>query len=221
MKRMFNSDFMERDMFLDLPISAKLLYIYLNLYADDEGFIGSTRKALVMSGANSDDMKVLLAKNLIKELEENDFTKVYLVTDFFTNNSEKIVYNKGFKETDYKQAKDKVKLVNKVYMLKEDYELMIENGIIKEITVTELKKNKTSNTKSFVKPTIEEIREYCAERHNTIDAKRFYDWYEANDWTVKGKPMKSWKNAVLTWESNSKSSYSNQNNQTKDIYMNY
>lgn len=221
MKRMFNSDFMERDIFLDLPISAKLLYIYLNLYADDEGFIGSTKKALIMSGATIDDLKVLMAKNLIKEIEENNYTKVFLVTDFFNNNSEKIIYNKGFKETEFKQAKSKVKLVNKTYMLIEDYKQMLEDGIIKEIVVTELKKDKISTSKSFIKPTIEEIAEYCKERHNNIDPKRFYDWYEANNWTVKGKPMKSWKNAVLTWESNSTNKQSYNNNTSKDIFMNY
>ena len=70
-KRLFNSEFLEKDIFIDLPIGAKILYVYLNLYADDEGFIGSTKKALVMSGATNDDMKVLLAKNLIKELKHH------------------------------------------------------------------------------------------------------------------------------------------------------
>ena len=59
--------------------------------------------------------------------------------------------------------------------------------------------------KRFVKPSLEEIRDYCRERHNTIDAEKFFYHYEANGWMVgPKKPMKNWKAAVITWEKNQK-----------------
>lgn len=57
--------------------------------------------------------------------------------------------------------------------------------------------------KVFRKPTVDEIRAYCAERHNSVDAEHFYDHYEANGWKIGGKsPMKDWRAAVRTWEKN-------------------
>lgn len=56
--------------------------------------------------------------------------------------------------------------------------------------------------KRFLKPTVEEIRAYCMERSNGIDAERFYDYYEARGWMVGKSPMKDWKAAVRTWEQN-------------------
>lgn len=53
----------------------------------------------------------------------------------------------------------------------------------------------------FEKPTLEEVREYCRQRNNGIDAEKFYAYYEANGWVQgRGKPIKSWRAAVITWE---------------------
>ena len=52
----------------------------------------------------------------------------------------------------------------------------------------------------WVKPELEEIAAYCAERQNGIDPEQFYDYYEANGWRMGQNPMRSWKAAVRTWE---------------------
>ena len=57
-------------------------------------------------------------------------------------------------------------------------------------------------TKRFTKPTPEDVRAYCTERQNTVDAERFLDYYEANGWRVGKNPMRDWKAAVRTWEKN-------------------
>ena len=55
----------------------------------------------------------------------------------------------------------------------------------------------------FVKPTVDEIRAYCAERKNNIDAQYFWDYYEARGWKAGGRSaMKDWRAAVRTWEKN-------------------
>lgn len=54
----------------------------------------------------------------------------------------------------------------------------------------------------FSPPTIEEVRAYCAERGNNVDAQRFVDYYTANGWRVGRNPMKDWKATVRTWERN-------------------
>nr|DAW66632.1 MAG TPA: hypothetical protein [Caudoviricetes sp.] len=55
----------------------------------------------------------------------------------------------------------------------------------------------------FVKPTVDEIRAYCAERKNNIDPQYFWDYYEARGWKAGGRSaMKDWRAAVRTWEKN-------------------
>ena len=59
----------------------------------------------------------------------------------------------------------------------------------------------TPTTKRFVKPTLEEVQNYCKERKNKVNAQRFIDYYESKGWTVgKNSPMKDWKACVRTWE---------------------
>lgn len=54
--------------------------------------------------------------------------------------------------------------------------------------------------KRFVRPTLDEVKQYCVERHNSVDAQRFIDFYSSKGWLVGNQPMKDWKAAVRTWE---------------------
>jgi hypothetical protein len=56
---------------------------------------------------------------------------------------------------------------------------------------------------SFVKPTIEEVKAYCVERSNTVDADKWFDYYQSNGWRVGRNAMKDWRAAVRTWEKSS------------------
>ena len=64
----------------------------------------------------------------------------------------------------------------------------------------ELKINSPKKTTKFIKPTLEEIKNYCKERSNRINAEQFIDYYEANGWKVGKNSMKDWKAAIRTWE---------------------
>jgi predicted phage replisome organizer len=78
-----------------------------------------------------------------------------------------------------------------------------ENKDIKEKD----KKEKTvaKRSPSFVKPTREEIFNYCNERKNQVNPSQFYDFYESKNWMVGKNKMKDWKAAVRTWEQRNKS----------------
>lgn len=52
----------------------------------------------------------------------------------------------------------------------------------------------------FVKPTVEEIADYCRERKNGLDAQAFFDFYESKGWKVGAAKMRDWKASVRTWE---------------------
>ena len=53
----------------------------------------------------------------------------------------------------------------------------------------------------FVKPTVEDVEEYCRERKNNIDPEMFVAHYAANGWKLaNGNKLNDWKSAVITWE---------------------
>ena len=63
-------------------------------------------------------------------------------------------------------------------------------------------KNNNKNNNIFKKPTLEEVKQYCLERNNGIDAETFIDFYESKGWLVGKTKMKDWKACVRTWERN-------------------
>lgn len=75
----------------------------------------------------------------------------------------------------------------------------------KELSNKELNNKQYKESKGkFIKPTLEEIKQYCLERNNGINAEAFYDFYESKDWYVGKNKMKDWKACVRTWEQRNK-----------------
>lgn len=70
----------------------------------------------------------------------------------------------------------------------------VSDSVIKENSLTESKR------KVFKPPSVDEVREYCAERHNNVDAQQFVDFYASKGWRVGNQSMKDWKACVRTWE---------------------
>lgn len=74
-------------------------------------------------------------------------------------------------------------------------EIEIEKDIDKDI-----EKEVNKPQKRFTKPTLDEVKAYCLERNNGVDAQKWFDYYSSNCWKVGKNPMKDWKAAVRTWE---------------------
>lgn len=61
--------------------------------------------------------------------------------------------------------------------------------------------------RSFSPPTIDEVRDYCMEKHYDIDVELFISYYDMRDWELsKGKKMSNWKSAVNAWVRRERSS---------------
>ena len=61
----------------------------------------------------------------------------------------------------------------------------------------------TTHTRShsFIKPSVDDVKAYCTERKNGVDAHRFVDFYESKGWMVGLSPMVDWQACVRKWES--------------------
>lgn len=84
---------------------------------------------------------------------------------------------------------------------------MLETGVTYEIKLTADNNISIRQKKSksiFTPPTLEEVRRYCYERNNKVDAENFIDFYESKGWKVGTSKMKDWKASVRTWEKRTK-----------------
>lgn len=79
----------------------------------------------------------------------------------------------------------------------------VTDTVTDTVSVTDNKKS-TPKKRRFVPPTVDEVKAYCAERKNNVDAERFIDYYSSQNWKkANGRPLEDWKAAVRTWEKNS------------------
>jgi hypothetical protein len=95
-------------------------------------------------------------------------------------------YNNGSKP---KQKISKTEAKNKQKISKE------------EANVNDNVNNNKNNT--FIKPSLQEVLQYCIERNNKIDAYQFINFYDSKGWMVGRNKMKDWKACVRTWEKSS------------------
>ena len=66
---MFSLSVVDTDKFLEMPVSARLLYYELGMRADDDGFVDNWKKILIFTGLKEDDLKILIAKQFIIPFE--------------------------------------------------------------------------------------------------------------------------------------------------------
>ena len=77
------------------------------------------------------------------------------------------------------------------------------NGVKKKVaaaTAAPVAPQQEGKAKRFTRPSVEEVRAYCSERGNAVNAESFVDFYESKGWKVGNSPMKDWRAAVRTWE---------------------
>lgn len=110
-RRMFAKSIIDSDAFLEMPMSARLLYYDLSMRADDDGFVNSPMKIMKIDGTSMDDMKVLIAKKFIISFEDG----IVVIKHWRIHN---YIQSDRYKETNYKEHKKQLLLdENKAYKL--------------------------------------------------------------------------------------------------------
>lgn len=94
-RRMISRKIAEDDRFVDMHPVSKLLYFYLVLNADDDGFVGSVKMINFLTNADQNNYDELLENNLILEPTKNG---VYVITDWYAQNK---IEPKIYKATEY------------------------------------------------------------------------------------------------------------------------
>ena len=168
----------------ELTPTAKLLYGEITSLCDREGYCWATN---------------------------NYFSKLYKTSDKTITRNLNLLEQKGYINIFY-QLKGAIKqrfitmdknVFERTKMSFDEGQKCPINNISNNIK--EINNNKLLFTKKkFIKPTLEEVRQYCLERKNKIDAEKFIDYYESNGWKVGRNSMKDWKAAIRTWEQRNK-----------------
>lgn len=115
---------------------------------------------------------------------------------------------------------EKIREQNRMRVAKHREKKKLECNVTSNVTVTQCngadiekeidldiekeKENSKAKSTRFLPPTVEEVREYCKERNNNVDAERFVDFYSAKGWMVGKNKMKDWRACVRTWEQRDK-----------------
>lgn len=195
-KRMFDKTITNSDEFLDMPDSSQNLYFHLSMNADDDGFVNNWKSIMRMTGHKQDDLKVLTAKQFIIPFDSG----VIVIRHWRINN---YLRNDRYVETKFKDEKSKLSLDdNLVYQLDTNGRHSIDKNRIVKNSIEEKEIYKEKESKKSKRPTLEEVKEYCLERNNNVDAELFINYYESNGWKVGRNSMKDWKACVRTWERN-------------------
>lgn len=202
-RRMFAKTIVTSDAFLDMPATSRSLYMLLCVLADDDGFVNAPRSIMRMSGATEDDLKLLIAKRFILTFQSG----VVVIKHWKIHN---LIQKDRYKETKYLDEKATLALdENNAYT---EAPLALDTERIQDVSILEpqvrlgkdsLGKDSLGNSKPkkrFTPPTLEEVKAYCEERNNGVDAQKWYDFYSAKGWKIGKDKMVDYKAAIRTWE---------------------
>jgi len=77
--------------------------------------------------------------------------------------------------------------------------------ITKEQKIKQKNKRKDARSRSFLKPSVEEVSSYAKRiGYDSLNSQSFIDYYESNGWRVGRNAMKDWCAAVRTWQARDK-----------------
>ena len=216
-RRMFSKTVADSDVFLDMPLSTQALYFHLGLRADDDGFVNAPKKIQKMVSATEDDTRLLIAKGFIIPFDSG----VVVIKHWRIHNK---IKSDRYKPTAYQDEKRLLsEAPNKTYVLSSpagpvsqvsgsnSEPTWNQNGSVPDTqvrltsltsltSVGEGGKPSKSKTKVFSPPTLEEVGNFVEQERLTMNPEAFFDFYEANGWTVKnGNAMQNWKSAAKMW----------------------
>ena len=203
MKRKTETNKWNDGWYLALTPLAKLLLVYLYDNCDEAGFIDPIWiKWETEIGASKENLSKALVE-LQKALLSNK--KKLFIKDFLLH-QEKIPLNPTKKQDRWiisKLESNLPKFNNNIAIadILDTKILKVDSTPITPVVEPATRTKKIPETKKFVKPELEEFKEYYfTEKPEAIEADiiNLYDYYESCGWKVGNKPMKDWNAAIRT-----------------------
>jgi hypothetical protein len=112
-KRMFAKTIIDSDAFIDMPVTARLLYYDLAMRADDDGFVNSPKRIMRTIGASQDDLTILILRKFIIPFDNG----IVVIKHWRIHN---YIRKDTYNPTTYTEQKDMLELdENKAYKLRD------------------------------------------------------------------------------------------------------
>ena len=201
-RRMFSKRIISSAKFLQMPLEAQALYFHLAINADDDG-IAEAYPITKLLGTAPDVIKILLAKDFIKQLNED---QVVLINNWIEHNN--IRADRKIDSFYKKLLPETIKVIEaKPRSDVKDNSRRVGGQSTDGIGKDRIGKDRIGKVReriSFSPPSLSEVSEYCLERKNDINPENFVDFYESKGWLVGKNKMKNWKASIRTWENRDK-----------------
>ena len=199
-RRMFTKKVTDDDNFMSLSSSAQALYLHLSMSADDDGFCNQVSLSMFKAHASVQDLQALLEKRYIYQFDNGVIVIKHwrmanaLRKDRYTPTA----FQEELAKLDLKENGSYTWLPSGCH---EVAKCLPQDRLGKDsIDKDSIGEREEKPKKGFTPPTLDEVRAYCEERNNGIDAERFVDFYSSKGWMVGKNKMRDWKACVRTWE---------------------
>ena len=201
----------------ELSANAKLLFGEITALCNDKGYCW----------ASNDYFAELygVKKNTISDWVSLLVDKGFLAREIIYKNDTKQIEKRVLRLVESIPLYDKNRIG---YPIKTDEPIRKkpkENNTMNNVLFTDVNNRENQKNKKFVIPSVDEVRAYCEERKNNVNAEAFLNFYSSKGWYVGKNKMKDWKAAVRTWEQKDRNGTKNGKvtplpvtNETTDFY---
>lgn len=112
-RRMFLAELLESDDFCTLPKQAQILYVHLNLSADDDGLLGKPQAIARFLGISKTNLDVLIERGYVISFDSG----VIAITHWLLHNK---IRRDRYTETRFVKEISSLRIVDKIYKKKEE-----------------------------------------------------------------------------------------------------
>lgn len=166
-----------------LKLLSRLLYAEITALTNEKGYCWATNKYF----AELYEVSIQTISSCINQLKEFGYINVEMIYKEGT----KEILNRYIKIFEYPIKENLNRGIKENF---KDNNTYINNTINNTYNIDSNNKNK-----KFIKPTLEEIKQFIKDKNLKVNEETFYYYYESNGWKVGKVAMKNWQATLRQW----------------------
>jgi hypothetical protein len=166
-----------------LKLLSRLLYAEITALTNEKGYCWATNKYF----AELYEVSIQTISSCINQLKEFGYINIEMIYKEGT----KEILNRYIKIFEYPIKENLNRGIKENF---KDNNTYINNTINNTYNIDSNNKNK-----KFIKPTLEEIKQFIKDKNLKVNEETFYYYYESNGWKVGKVAMKNWQATLRQW----------------------
>ena len=220
-RRMFSSDIINSDTFIEMSLASQALYFHLAMTADDDGFINSATRTIRAVCGSPEHIEELIKTGFLIRFESG----ILLIRHWNIHNQ---IKKDRYTPTMHINELEQVIQIDKVYYLKTETDC-IHSGSTMEPQISKEKisidKDSIGESRegppSFTVPSISELTDYAKQiGYSNFNPAKFLAYYNTKGWGNPHGLHIDWHKFVNLWKEREKDFQANKpsyNNQFNDF----